>query len=67
MTKIGMRVIVARGDVRPLEIDTLPLQAETRRADIWAQSATERWDATPRERWRQRLEPLRRSGRACAG
>jgi len=50
MTKIGMRVIVARGDVRPLEIDHPVLfRPKPVRADIGLKAPTERWDATREE------------------
>ncbi|WP_162180450.1 L,D-transpeptidase family protein [Methylocapsa aurea] len=46
MTKIGMRVIVARSDVRPVQIDHPVLfQPRPIRADVGLKSLTGRWDA----------------------
>ncbi|WOJ88133.1 L,D-transpeptidase family protein [Methylocapsa polymorpha] len=46
MTKVGMRVIVARGDARPVEIDHPVLfKPKPVRADIALKAPTEHWDA----------------------
>src|SRR5580704_9694458 len=50
MTKIGMRVIVARNDVRPIEIDHPVLfKPKLLRADLALKALTAHWDAAREE------------------
>jgi len=50
MTKIGMRVIVARNDVRPVEIDhSVLFKPKLVRADLALKALTAHWDAAREE------------------